>query len=111
MDMLQEALQKLQNEIGEKPNDTHIRFLGGELIKFVRANPDKAALFADKGKSISGGMEALRKSAAKYRVGNEALINPDEVKAIILEYYGISREPVATEPVAVGFSVSVDDLL
>jgi hypothetical protein len=109
--MLQQALQKIQQEIGEKSKDDYVRFVGAELMKYVHENPERAGLFLAEGKTISGSLSELRKVAEKKKTGNTAVIAPDEGMAIILEYFGVPRQPVAPEPVAVGFSISVDDLL
>jgi hypothetical protein len=109
--MLQQALQRLTQEIGDNGKDDYVRFVGAELMKYVRENPDRADLFLAEGKTISGSLSELRKAAEKKKTGNSAVIAPDEGMAIILEYFGVPRQPVVPEPVAVGFSVSVDDLL
>jgi hypothetical protein len=109
--MLQQALQKLQQEIGNNGKTPYIQYVGGELMKYVRSNPDRAELFLAEGKSIAGSLEVLRKAAEKQKVGNCAVVAPDEGIAIVLEYFGVQRQPVEPEPVAVGFDVSVDDLL
>ncbi|RXZ84613.1 hypothetical protein EBB07_00935 [Paenibacillaceae bacterium] len=109
--MLQEALQKLQKEVADSPKDEYVRMLGAELINYVRANPDKAPLFVAQGKSIQGSLAAMRKAVEKKKQGNMAVVTPDEGKSIVLEYYGIQTAKAEPEPVAVGFSVDIDDLL
>lgn len=109
--MLQEALQRIQKEVGDNAGNKMIAFVGGELIKFVRANPDKAELLAAADKSIKGAFDAMRKAAEKVKVGNMAVLAPDEGMAVVMEYYGIKRDMPEPEPVPVGLNINLDELL
>jgi|GEM_PF-4064679 len=106
--MLQEALQKIQKEIGENPKDRSLAYIGSELIKFLRNNPDKAYLFADESKSLKGSYEAIWKEALKTRTNG---LSSDEGMEIVMKYYGIEPQPVAPAPRPVGFSANLKDLL
>jgi len=109
--MLQQSLQKLQKEVGDQPKNEYIQYIGAELIKFLRANEDKASLFLANDKTIQGSLLAMRKAAEKKKSGNMAVLTPDEGMAVVLEYYGIQQKIAEPEPVVVGFSVDLDDLL
>ncbi|KEQ25554.1 hypothetical protein [Paenibacillus tyrfis] len=110
---VQAALRHIQKEVGDNAKDKMYAYVGGQLMKFIRENPDKAPLFTAPGKSINGSFEAMRKVAEKVRVGNTAALDPDEGMAIVLEYYGIKQEKPAParETVDVGLSVDLDELL
>jgi len=109
--MLQQALQKIQREVTDNPDNGYISYIGAELIKFIRSNEDKASLFLADDKTIQGSLLAMRKVAEKKKSGNMAVLTPDEGMTIVLEYYGIQKQIAEPEPVAAGFSLNVDDLL
>ncbi len=106
--MLQEALQKMQKEIGQHPNDGYVRYVGAELIKFVRANPEKAVLFVDEGKSIQGSFSELEKEATKDK---RRFIPPDEGQDIILRYFGVDVPKDEPDPLEIGLKIDLDELL
>ncbi|GBF73080.1 hypothetical protein PA598K_01365 [Paenibacillus sp. 598K] len=109
--MLKEALNKLQREIAANPQSEYTRFVGSEMIKFVRENPDKAELFADPNKSLSEGLVAMRYLAMRKRNGSSvSVLTMEEGLGAVLKYYGIKQPKAAPEPVVVGFSVDLDDL-
>jgi len=111
--MLQQALKRIQAEVNDSKKK-ELAFVGGQLMKYVRENPDKAALFTAEGKSIKGSFEAMRKAAEKVKVGNMAVLDPDEGMAIVMEYYGIKQDKPEPEPEQkpeVSFDISLDDLL
>ncbi|MBJ6362127.1 hypothetical protein ACFOQM_12575 [Paenibacillus sp. GCM10012307] len=120
--MVKEALLKLQSEIESKPKnkpvmglgmEQYVRYIGAELMRFARENPDKAELFMAEGKSIIGSIYAMRKVAEKKKTGNMAMLTPNEGMAVVLEYYGIQQPKAAPEPELelTGFNVDIDDLL
>lgn len=108
--MLQEALQKLQKEIGDYPKDDYVRYVGAELIKYVRSNPDLAGLFAAGDKTIKGSHAELEKEATTSK---RKFIAPDEGKALILKYFGVQVPEAVPEVIPVSepqITVSLDDL-
>ncbi|CAH1190358.1 hypothetical protein PAECIP111893_00292 [Paenibacillus plantiphilus] len=105
--MLQQALQKIQQEVGANPKEEYIRLVGAELINYVRSNPEKAQLFLADGKTIGASKNALEQEAKKK---NARMLHPDEARIIILSYFGIEPPKTEPEPVAVGFAINLDDL-
>jgi hypothetical protein len=110
LSVLQQALQKIQREIADAPNDPYVKYTGAELIKYVRDNPDHAELFIAADKTIKGSFKALESEASK---GRRSFIPPDEGKIIILKYFGVDAPaPAAPATVAVPqISASIDDLI
>ena len=111
--MLQAALQKIQKEINDNAKNQWYAYVGGELINFVRSNPDKAELFAAEGKSIKGAFDAMRKAAEKVKVGNAAVLTPDQGMAVVLEYFGIRQDKPKPEPepIEIGLKVNLEEML
>lgn len=111
--MIQAALQKIQKEISDNGKNLWYAYVGGELIKFVRANPERAELFVSADKSIKGAFDALRKAAEKVKVGNAAVLTPDEGMAIVMEYYGIKQDKPESEPepIEIGLKVDLEEML
>lgn len=106
--MLQQALQRLTQEIGADPKNKVVQSIGGFLSNYVRSHPEHAALIAAEGKTIKGSYKAMEDEARRQKVN---VMTDEEGFAIILKYYGVDVPKPEPEPVAVGFSVSVDDLL
>lgn len=109
--MLQAALQKLHKEIAEQPNNDYVRFVGGELMKYVREHPDQAELFTAEGKSIASSLDELRKVAEGRKNGGMAVIAPDEGMKIVLTHFGIEVKKPVPAPAVVGFNIDLDALL
>lgn len=124
--MLEQALKKLQDEMDKEKNNSYVVFIGGYLKTHIQAHPADAALIMDEKKTIAGSLEKMKGIASKQKIGNVAVIAPDQGFKIINEYFGIHGEmPAAAEPKApvpvevpapaaaapVGLDISLDDLL
>jgi hypothetical protein len=113
--MLQQALQKLQTEIGsvDKKNK-YVPVVGGFLINHVRNNPEHASLILVDGKTVSGSLEAMKAEAKKQASDGVGVLTDEEGFNVVLKYFGVDvPDPVAPEPepTARNFNVSLDDLL
>lgn len=106
--MLQQALQKIQQEVGSDAKNGVVQSIGGFLANYVRNHPEHAGLIAAEGKTIKGSYKAMEDEARRQRVN---MMTDEEGFAIILKYYGVDVPKPEPEPAAVGFNVSVDDLL
>lgn len=109
--MLQQALQKLQAEVGANAKDKMVQIVGGFLMNYVRNNPERAELIAAEGKTIKGSVKAMEDEARKQQVNQQAILTDEEGFTIVLKYYGVELPKPEPEPVAVGFNVDLDELL
>ncbi len=98
--MLQKAIEKLRSEMDRNKNNSYIQVVGQYLIKRVESNPSSAEKILASDKSIEKSLDAIRKVAEKRKVGNCAVIAPDEGFAIIMDYFGISGASTAQLPSA-----------
>lgn len=105
--MLQKAIEKLRSEMDRNKNNSYIQVVGQYLIKRVESNPSSAEKILASDKSIEKSLDAIRKVAEKRKVGNCAVIAPDEGFAIIMDYFGISGASTAQLPSA-GNTVPVE---
>lgn len=110
--MLQQALQKLQQEIGEKSKDTYVQHVGAFLIGYVRQHPEHAAFIIADGKSISGSLSAMKEEARKNQSNGVGVLSDEEGFAIALKHFGIPVRGGASKAVEPELTVSsIDDLL
>lgn len=108
--MIQQAMQKIQAEIAEKPNDKYVQVVGGFLINHVRSNPQDAELIMTDGKTIAGSLNAMREEARKHQSGGVGVLTDEEGFAIVLKYFGVNVSEKKQDPAA-DFNVSLEDLL
>lgn len=110
--MLQQALQKLQAEVGEKSKDAYVQHVGSFLIGHVRKHPEHAAFILTDGKTIVGSLGAMKEEARKHQSNGCSVLSDEAGFAVALKYFGV---PVQGQQQAVPqpeFSVStLDDLL
>ncbi|ETT32159.1 hypothetical protein [Paenibacillus sp. FSL R5-808] len=107
--MLQQALQKLQKEIGEKSKDSLVQHIGGLLISHIRKHPEHAAFILTEDKTIAGSWIYMESEARKRNVRG---MSDDEGMVLVLKYFGVpvqEASPIIVEP---ELSISsIDDLL
>lgn len=109
--MLQEAIKKLKDEIGNDKGYKQI--IGGYLLKQLEANPTAADQILKEGKNIKGAMEAMKAEARKHQNNGCAVLTDDEGFAVVLEYYDIPLVQINKLRTchSADFNVSLDDLL
>jgi hypothetical protein len=110
--LIQQALQKIQAELAEKPNDTYVQVIGGFLIKHLREHPVHAQQILTDGKTIAGSLAAAKEEARKHQTNGVGVLSDEECFAVVLKYYGINL-PVAVPAAAAApkITTSIDDLL
>lgn len=87
--MIEQATLKVRNEM-EKENNPYVKVIGDFLIDYINANETEAQkIVADEKKTIMKSIEAMRKEAAKNKVGNMAMLTPEQGYAVVLKYFGI----------------------
>lgn len=110
--MLQQALQKIQKEIGEKAGDAYVQHVGAFLIGYIRQHPEHAAFIVADGKTITGSLAAMKEEARKKQSNGVGVLSDEEGFAIALKYFGIPVRQPATAEVEPELTVSsIDDLL
>jgi hypothetical protein len=87
--MMNEAISKLKTETEQNQNNPYIKFVGEQLINFIKANPDTAEKFLDQDKSIGKSLDVMRKAAEKKKVGNCAVLTDEEGFEIVLKYFDV----------------------
>lgn len=121
---MNEAIKKLQTEIDANKSNPAIAYTGEYLIKYIENNPESAEKTLADDKTIAKAIDEIRKVASTRKVGNCAVIAPDEGLEIVLKYFGIDRAPEevkvtpAIPPIpqpeptkSATFDISLDDLL
>lgn len=117
--MLQQALQKIQAELAEKPKDKYVQVIGSFLMDHVRNHPDHAPFILVEGKSIAGSLNAMKEEARKNQSNGVGVLTDEEGFAIVLKYFAIeaAKEPAAVvvsaaiSPTVPTFEATLDDLL
>ncbi|ANY70432.1 hypothetical protein BBD42_30995 [Paenibacillus sp. BIHB 4019] len=106
--MLQQALRKLQADIGSADKvNKYVPVIGGFLINHIRENPTHSHLILVEGKSVEGSIQAMQQAA----IHSNGALTDEEAFAIVLQYFGVSVPKKEAEAAPVHFNVSLDDLL
>ena len=86
------AMDKLRDEMA-KSKDNYVQVVGEYLTDYLLAHPEAEAALMDKGRSIKGSLETVRKEAEKVKTGNMAILDDRTVYGIVLGYFGLKSEP------------------
>lgn len=125
--MLDKAIGKIKNEMDQNRSNQYIQVVGEFLLQHLQANPGEASKVMKEGKTIGNSLGAMRKVAEGKKVGNYAMLTPQEGFGAVLKFFNFEGEPVVIDPPQnvvnkveivraaekknTGFSVSLDDLL
>jgi hypothetical protein len=122
--MLNEAIEKIKAEMTQNKANSNIQYLGSYLMQHLNAHPEDAKKFIAKGNTIAKCIDEMRKVAEKKKVGNCAMMSPDEGFSIAMGFFGLDEkpeyampQPVVAAPAApvlktsAVFEVNLDDLL
>lgn len=124
---MQEAMNKLKTEMEANKTNPYIQFVGNFLLQHVEQNPQDAEKIMGTDETIGKSLEAMRTVAQTKKVGNVAMLTPDEGFKVVLEYFGIDSKaaavpvaspqapaysaPAAAPKPASDFDVKLDDFL
>ena len=86
------AMDKLRDEMA-KNDDNYVQVVGEYLTEYLLQHPEAEAAMLDKGKSIKGSLDAVRKEAQKVKQGNVAVLDDRTVFGIVLGYFGLKSDP------------------
>jgi hypothetical protein len=119
---MQEAIEKLKAEM-DKEKNSYVQVVGEYLVSHLEKNPRDAEKILAADKTIIKSLEDMKKEASKKKVGNMAILTPNEGFAVVLKYFGIEAKPlacdvpivtpaaVASQPSNTDFDVKLDDFL
>ncbi len=109
------AFDKIKREMDSTPNNAYIQYIGGALLGHLKQNPNDTGKIMDDDKSIAKSLNAMRKEAEKHRVGNCAVLTPEQGFRIVYKYFEIGKEvpiqPIQPVQKPVGLKLNLDDLL
>ena len=110
--MVNKAIDKINNEMVKKVNNSYVQYIGEYMVDYVIDHPEYAEAVMEEGKSIDGSLAHMNKVAEKKKIGNMAMLTPDEGFAAVLDYFGIKEKPVLKVVEAKKtLDISLDDLL
>lgn len=109
------AVAKIKAEMEQNKDNAYIQVVGNFVLQHISDNPAAAEQIVTEGKTLKGSLDAMRKVAEGKKVGNMAVLTPEEGYKAVLEYFGIEAEAIAPAPrpqaPKVDFDVNLDDLL
>ena len=94
---MQDAIQKINAEMQENPNDSYTEIIGHYLIDRAGADPAAAERILQKGKTLRQAMKEVQ-IEAKAKIGNGAgvsVMTPEQVFDVIDQYFGLTKDLVA----------------
>lgn len=110
--MLQQALQKLHKEVGEKEKEAYVKHVGAFLIDYVKSHQEHAAFILTEDKTITGSLTAMKEEARKNQKNGVGVLTDEEGFKFVLKYFEIpvqgKSRAVATPELNI---TSIDDLL
>lgn len=106
--MLNDAIDKIRDEMATKSKDNYVQYVGDYLTDYLKTHPGEAEKILTEGKTIAGSLSVMKEEARKNQSSGCGVLSDKEGFEIVLKYFGI--EPGAKTAGACGF-VSVDDLL
>lgn len=118
--MLNQAIKKIQDEIKKEQKggvSVYVNLIGNYLIKHISKNPSDAEKIIVDGKTITGSLKMMEAEARKKKVGNMAILTPEEGFKIVFDYFGIKNGTIIGEPKqdipskSNSLDISLDDLL
>jgi hypothetical protein len=113
--MLEKAKEKLKLEMEQNKDNGYVQFIGQSLLDRLSDMPGEAEAILTEGKTIAKSLDAMAAEAKKKpRIGNCAMLTPDEGIKVVLHYFGIhdirSMSPAPGGP-ADKFDIKLEDLL
>lgn len=97
--MLNQAVQKLQDEIKKNKGNPAIMAVGEFLIGHLKQNSQDAKKIMQDKTTITGAMDDMKKHAQKKQKNGYAVIAPEEGFKIVMDYFGISSAGKTTKSV------------
>ncbi|MGF6356140.1 hypothetical protein ABIE27_004055 [Paenibacillus sp. 4624] len=109
--MIQQALQKLQKEMGENAKDDYVQHVGSFLTSYVRSHPEHAAFVLTDGKNIAGSLNAMKEEAKKKQSNGVGVLTDQQGFEIALKYFGVPVQEEKSNEAPSILNASLDDLL
>ena len=121
---METAKAKIRAEMAKEANNAYVQAVGAFLLEYLEQNPGAAGKISAADKTIAKSLDVMRSEAQKKKVGNVAVIAPQEGFAIVLKYFGVNdaapsvvvpaKEKIvvtSSAPVADTFDIKLEDLL
>ena len=96
--MLEKAIAKIKAEINSNKDNEYIKVVGEFLLQHLEINPCDAEKINQAEKTIMKSLEEMRGIASKKKVGNFAMLTPQEGFNAVLKYFGIEGAAAVTVP-------------
>ena len=124
--MKSEAINKLRNEMESNKSNSYVQVVGQYLLQYLETNPNDGEKILDTEKTILKSLDAMKSEATKKKVGNMAVLTPQEGFDIVAKYFGLNgikapenvtktveSDKKAAKSVSddIDFDVSLDDFL
>ena len=107
---MQNAIDKLRDEMAQHANDPYVQYVGGYLTNHILKHPADALKILQKEKTIKGSLDAAKAAAKSKAVNGCAVMADDEVMKTVFTYFGLGAEKPKTADVC-GFGVPDLDAL
>jgi len=104
--MLKEAIEKITKEMEANKSKPYVQYVGQYLLDNIKESSAENIL--KEGKTIDGSMKHMENVAKKQKVGNVAVLTPDQGFKAVMEYFEI-KEAIAVEENK-KISLELDDL-
>ena len=86
------AMDKIRDEMA-KGKGRYVQVVGEYLTDYLHRHPEAESAILQKGKTIAGSLEAMKAAARKEAVDGCGVIDDETGFRIVLEYFGIKKEP------------------
>ncbi len=90
MTLKSEAINKLRNEMESNKSNSYVQVVGQYLLQYLETNPNDGEKILDTEKTILKSLDAMKSEASKKKVGNMAVLTPQEGFDIVAKYFGLN---------------------
>lgn len=90
MTLKSEAINKLRNEMESNKSNSYVQVVGQYLLQHLETNPNDGEKLLDTEKTILKSLDAMKTEASKKKIGNMAVLTPQEGFDIVAKYFGLN---------------------
>lgn len=95
-------------------NDSYVLVVGEFLSQHLIKNPQDSTKIMNPDKTIKKSLDEMEKNAKRVKVGNRAMLTPQQTFDIVMKYFGIEGLTYGEPSKVISrtkFKVNLDDLL